>query len=586
MPGTEWKSRRRSVAGARRSRRTAVAGAALAAVVAATTVACSSDEEPLHSIGYAVDNTVTTYNANTVDGAASGARQAFARVLPGFGYVGPSGRVISDTDIGTATAVPGDPFTVQYRFAPDSVYSDGVPMSCDDLVLTWAAASGRFTAPDESGAEVALFDAARRGGYADIERIDCQPGSKEATAVFRPGRGVSDWKVLFGATELMPAHIAAREAGVADLVGAINGNDLDAVRRIAEFWNTGWSLGPGEFDPARFPSAGPYRIESYTVEDGLTLVANERWWGNTAGTDRIVVWPRGTEAAEAAEDGRIHVVDVGEGAWAALGGLGESVATSTGVSRNLEQLVLATGGVFENPAARRAFASCVPRDRLFDELGASSDAAGSTGPVSSRILPPDSSLYGQTAGAAERYGAADLDAARSEREASGQDRMRVRVGYLGPDERRARTVAVIAESCSDAGIEIVDAGSETFTPSLLSSGEVDAVLAGSVAAAGAGGTADMTEARAALHSGAGSNIGNFRNGRVDEILDTLLVTRDNAAIAGLAVEAEQILWAEMPTLPLFSQPRTIGFAPGLRAGVPNPATAGTGWNMDRWILTG
>ena len=57
------------------------------------------------------------------------------------------------------------------------------------------------------------------------------------------------------------------------------------------------------------PSAGPYRIESYTAEDGLVLVANERWWGNRPATDTIVVWPRGTAASTASEDGRIHVVD-------------------------------------------------------------------------------------------------------------------------------------------------------------------------------------------------------------------------------------------------------------------------------------
>ncbi len=190
MPVTEWIQRTHTSRPEGRPRR-AVVGITLA-VVAAATLSCGAEEERVHSIGYAIDNTVTTYNANTVDGAASGARQAFTRVLPGFGYVAPSGYVVSDTDIGTATAVPGDPFTVQYRLSPDSVYSDGVPMSCDDLVLTWAAGSGRFSEPDESGATVNVFDSSLRGGYADIERVECQPGSKEATVVFKGGRGDAD----------------------------------------------------------------------------------------------------------------------------------------------------------------------------------------------------------------------------------------------------------------------------------------------------------------------------------------------------------------------------------------------------------
>ncbi|MEE2032723.1 ABC transporter substrate-binding protein [Rhodococcus chondri] len=585
MPVTDPIQRTQSSSRSRWPWRIATAGAA-AVVLAVTTVACSTEDEPLPSIGYAIDNTVTSYNANTVDGAASGAPQALGRVLPGFGYVGPSGRVVADTDIGTATAMPGEQLTVQYRLSPNSVYSDGVPMSCDDLVLTWAAASGKFTAPDESGAQLNVFDSARRGGYADIERIDCQAGSKDATVVFRQGRGDTDWKSLFGATELLPAHVAARVAGVPDLVGAVNGGDLDAVRRIADFWNTGWTLTPGDLDLTLFPSAGPYRVESYTADEGLVLVANERWWGNRPATDRIVVWPRGTDAAAAAEDGRIQVVDSGEGALRQALNLGEAVDSRTVVSRNLEQLVLATSGVFEAAEARRAFALCVPRMQLFDELGAAGDEDGVSGPVASRLLAPDSPLYPGVVGTASRYAKADVEAARGEREASNQDRMEVRIGYLGPDERRSRTVELIAQSCRDAGIEVVDAGSETFVPSQLSAGDVDAVLAGTAAVAGAGGSADMQRAREALNSAAGSNIGGYTNGRIDEILDALLITGDSATIAGLAAEGEAILWSDMPTVPLFAQPRTVGFAPGMRAAVVNPTTAGAGWNMDRWILGG
>ncbi|MEE2056280.1 ABC transporter substrate-binding protein [Rhodococcus artemisiae] len=584
MAASERNERRPHTRRSRFSRRMVVVGAALAAA-AATTVACSTEEEPLPSIGYMIDNTVTGYNANTVDGAASGAPQALARVLPGFGYVGPAGRVIADTDIGTATAVPGEQLTVQYRLSPGSVYSDGVPMSCDDLVLTWAAASGRFTESDESGAESNLFDAALRGGYADIERIDCAPGSKDATVVFRPGRGDTDWRSLFGATALMPSHVAARASGVTDLVGVLTGDDADAVRPIAEFWNTGWTLTPGALDPTLLPSSGPYRIESYTAEDGLVLVANERWWGNPPGTDRIVVWPRGTAAQTAAEEGQVQVVDSADGALGHTSALGETVDAATVVSRNLEQLILATNGVFENPAARRALASCVPRQQLFDELGAATDDERS-GPVGSRLLPIGSPLYPLVSGPSERFDTADLDVARTERERSGQERIQVRIGYTAPDMRRARTVELIAQSCRDAGIDVVDAGSETFLPSQLDSGEIDAVLSGTAGVSGAGGRADMEDARSALNSRAGSNIGGYANGRIDEILAGLLVAGDNATVLGLAEEGERILWDEMPTLPLFLQPRTIGFAPNMHSAVANPTAAGAGWNMDRWILTG
>ena len=96
----------------------------------------------------------------------------------------------------------------------------------------------------------------------------------------------------------------------------------------------------------------------------------------------------------------------------------------------------------------------------------------------------------------------------------------------------------------------------------------------------------MEDARGALSSRAGSNIGGYAIGRIDEILDGLLVAGDNATVLGLVEEGERILWDELPTLPLFLQPRILGFAPNMHAAVGNPTTAGAGWNMDRWILTG
>ncbi|MGB6071973.1 MAG: peptide-binding protein, partial [Rhodococcus sp. (in: high G+C Gram-positive bacteria)] len=55
-----------------------------ASVGAVSITACSSPEDKVPSIGYSFDNVVNTYNARTVDGAASGARQAFTRVQVGF----------------------------------------------------------------------------------------------------------------------------------------------------------------------------------------------------------------------------------------------------------------------------------------------------------------------------------------------------------------------------------------------------------------------------------------------------------------------------------------------------------------------
>jgi peptide/nickel transport system substrate-binding protein len=561
-------------------RRTA-ALAAVAIVAGASLSACSSPEDKVPSIGYAIDNTITTYNAGTTAGSVSGAPQALSRVLPGFTYLGPEGVPLADTDIGTAATVPGDTLTVAYTLSPASVWSDGVPMGCEDLVLAWAARNGK--ARNAEGAP--LFDAASTGGYADIDRIDCATGSKNALVHFAAGRNYVDWRSLFGATALMPAHVASRVANVPDLPVAAAQNDTASLERVAQMWNTGWNLTPGQFDPADFPSAGPYRIESYTAEDGLVLVPNDAWWGRAPETERIVVWPNGTDIAAKVSSSDVEIVDSSAGA-ASPSGFTDTVAPGWGI----EQLVFATSGVFQNPAARRAFASCVPRTQLFDDAGSpgydSATAGGrGSGVVDSRVTVPGSLVYPTVAATAgDRYLQPDAAAASAGFAGAGVPNPTVRIGYLAPDDTRRGLVAAIASACQAAGVTVVDAGSDRFQPTDLGSGQVDAILTGTAGQAGATGSALGEADRFALRTGQAVNFGRYSNGRIDAIVDQLAVDDSDATQAAVGTEAENILWNDMPTLPLFNAPRKTSTASGVENVMFNPTTAGTGWNMDRWVL--
>ncbi|MEU2122222.1 ABC transporter substrate-binding protein [Nocardia niwae] len=560
-------------------------GALAAGTLAAGLMVGCSSKNQVPSIGYATDATIATYNGGSTLGASSGSPAVFSRVLTGFFYTGPDGQQVADTDFGTAKEVPGESQTIQYRLNPDGVYSDGVPTSCDDLVLAWAARSGRYTKPGDRG-PVPLFDAASTSGYDAIERVDCQPGSRDATVVFRPGRRYLPWRTLFTAGELMPAHIAARVANVPNVVSALQTGDPNALGRIAEFWNTGWTIPPdGRLDLSRFPSSGPYRIESFGSEDGLVLVANERWWGNKPATGRIVVWPKTFDLKKKVGDNAVGVLDIGAQSVKDLNLNGFSVQTLPG--RGVEQLVLATGGVFASVEARRAFALCLPRQTLFDKLGKAPDAPKTglgSGPLNAHVVQQDSLFYPAVIGASKNYSGGDVTNATRAVAASGAPNPTVRIGYVAPDDRRAQTVALIAEACKPAGITVVDAGAPDFTPARLTEGKVDAVLGSTAAAPGPAGSLAGVAATSALRTGSGLNFGRFGNGRYDAITDQLGADDNSAVQLNLLTEAENLLWAELPSIPLFATPRTIAFGKGLRNGIAAPTQAGSGWNMDRWVL--
>nr|WP_221333489.1 ABC transporter substrate-binding protein [Nocardia transvalensis] len=545
---------------------------------------CGSKNQ-VPSIGYAVDAVLASYNGGSTLGANSGAAGVFARVLTGFYYTGPDGQPIADTDYGTAKEVPGETQTIQYRLNPDGKYSDGVATSCDDLVLEWAARSGRFTKPAPGG-PIPVFDAASTAGYSDIERVECQPGSKDATVVFRPNRRVLAWRTLFNAGDLMPAHIAAKAAGVPNVVAAVQAGDPNALDRLAQFWNTGWTLSAGKIDTDVLPASGPYRIESYSDSDGLVLVKNEKWWGNPARTPRVVVWPKNTDLKQKVSDKAVGVVDIGAGSVKDLTLDGFSVEQVPG--RGAEGLTLSTAGVFASADARRAFALCVPRQALFDKFGHpgfDNKSGLGSGTLNSRTVQADSVYYPAITGPADKYRTGDPAAAQKALSSAGVQNPTIRIGYRAPDDRRAQTVAAIADSCRAAGVTVIDAGAPDFVATQLGEGKVDAVLGSTAAAPGPAGSLPGVEATAALRTGEGLNFGHFGNGRYDAIADQLAADDNSGTVLGLSTEAENLLWSEMPSIPLFNTPRTIAFGDGMEDGIVNPAKAGAGWNMDRWVLS-
>lgn len=544
--------------------RTAVTAATLSVVTAMSLAACSGSSAD--EIDYAVDGTLTTYNTNTVAGAASAGPQAFARALTGFAYHGPEGQMVADNDFGSVSVVGRAPLVLDYVISDKAVYSDGKPITCDDLVLAWGAQSGRFPG----------FDAASRAGYRDIASVDCAPGQKRARVSFAQDRGFLDYGHLFAATSLMPSHVIADELGLGDggVATALQNGDQPTIDRISKAWNTIWDLKP-DLDLKKFPSSGPYRIDSVSEDGVVVLVANDKWWGTPAITNRIAVWPRGADIQERVNQGSFDVVDIESGSSGLLN-LPDDYVSMESPSAGIEQLIFAPGGPLAAPSARRAVALCTPRDVI------ARNAA--TPIINSRLSPvtDDAFSAAENVGEAAQFGVANPDAARA---ALNNKPLTVRIGYQTPNARLAATVGAIAKSCAAAGITVQDAGSATAGPVALRNNELDGLLGGTGGAAGSGSSGSSAIDAYAFHSGNGNNLPGYVNERVDGIIDAQAVTADPKELARLAGEGAPILWNDMPTLPLYRQQRTVLTSTKMYAVSSNPTRWGAGWNMDRWKLS-
>jgi peptide/nickel transport system substrate-binding protein len=521
---------------------------------------CSSSAAK--DIAYAVDGTLVSYNTNTVAGAASSGPQAFARALTGFGYHGPDGQIVGDHDFGSISIVGKAPLVLDYQIADNAVYSDGKPITCDDMVLAWAAQSGRWPS----------FDGASRAGYSDIVGVDCVAGQKKARVTFGTDRSVVDYAQLFSATTMMPSHVIADELGT-DVTAAIQNNDGPTVDRIAQTWNTTWDLKPG-VDVKRFPSSGPYKLDSVRSDGAVVLVANDRWWGAKPVTQRITVWPRGADIQDRINKGSFDVVDIAAGSSGTVN-IPDGYQRSESPSAGIEQLIYAGQGPMAAPPARRALSLCTPRDQI---------AQNASAPIANSRLSADTDdAFGtaESAAEADQFTRSDPVGARA---ALKNAPLTVRIGYQAPNARLAATVGAIARACAPAGIRVQDVASDSTGPLTLKSGQLDVLLASTGGATGSGSTGSSAFDAHELRSGNGNNLSGYANAQVDGIIDTLTVTADPKEVSRLVTDGARVLWAELPTLPLYRQQRTLITSKKMYAVNSNPTRWGAGWNMDRWVL--
>ncbi len=161
----------------------------------------------------------------------------------------------------------------------------------------------------------------------------------------------------------------------------------------------------------------------------------------------------------------------------------------------------------------------------------------------------------------------------------------MRIGYQSPNARLAATVGAIAKACALAGITVQDAASDTVGPLSLRDNKIDVLIASTGGAAGTGSTGSSTMDAYDLHTGNGNNLSGYSNERIDGIIASMAVIADPKELSRLLGEGGSILWADMPTLPLYRQQRTLLTSKKMYAVSSNPTRWGAGWNMDRWVLS-
>ena len=238
-----------------------------------------------------------------------------------------------DTTIATsAEVVATEPFTVSYELNLEAAWSSNAPIAAEDFVYLW----------QRMRAEPGVADAA---GYQLITDVRSRAGGKAVDVVF--AHPYPAWQELFG--NLLPAHLLKDAPG--SWVGATTGG-LPA-------------------------SGGPFRIITVDRARGLVeLARNDLYWDTPAVLDTLVLRRSGdveTVAGLASGDVDIALREADEGIRTALVGLQPAPHTQTAPQPVVVQLGMrGDGGPLADPRARQGLAALIDREAV--RAGVSPDA--------------------------------------------------------------------------------------------------------------------------------------------------------------------------------------------------------------------
>ena len=214
---------------------------------------------------------------------------------------------------------------VTYEINPEAAWYDGTPITWEDFHWQWRASNGT----DED------YIIGSSNGYEAIESVERGTHDREVIVTFADP--FADWQSIF-----LPVYPAS-------------------TNRSPEIFNEGWKDRP-------LTTAGPFKVDDINrTTQTITLVPNEKWWGNPPKLDRIVFRAIDVSAQiDALANGEIDAMDIGPDAnqyRRALGIAGIEIRSAGGP--NFRHLTInATTPVLSDVRVRRALAMGIDREAI------------------------------------------------------------------------------------------------------------------------------------------------------------------------------------------------------------------------------
>lgn len=189
------------------------------------------------------------FNPLHIDGNTGDNNSVLRPTMPRAFRIGADGSATVNTDYFTSVELTGtDPQVVTYTINPKAVWSDGTPITWEDIRSQINATSGKDDA----------FAIAATNGSDRVAKVERGVDDRQAVITF--AKPWSDWQGMFAGTSMLVPKSSTENP---------------------EVFNRGQLTAPG-------PSAGPFIVSN--LDRGakrITLTRNPKWWGTPPLLDSI-----------------------------------------------------------------------------------------------------------------------------------------------------------------------------------------------------------------------------------------------------------------------------------------------------------
>jgi peptide/nickel transport system ATP-binding protein len=476
------------------------------------------------------------YNSLNIDGNTGDMFALLKPTMPRAFIIGSDGSATVNHDYFTNVELTGtNPQVVTYTINPKAVWSDGTPITWEDLASQFKATSGKDKA----------YTIGSPNGMDRVGSVTRGVDDRQAIMTF--ASNYADWKGIFAGNGILYPK---------------------SVTSTPEAFNDGFRNRPT-------PSAGPFIISAIDkTAQRVTLTRNPKWWGATPRLDSITYLVLDDAARLPALQSKAidatSLVTLDEMAIARRTG-GISIRRAPGLSWSHFTFNGAPGSILSDPALRRAIAKGIDRQTIANVTQRGLVDTPAT--LNNHIYVAGQKGY-QDNSAVLAY---NPELAKAELDALGwtmngqfreKDGRQLVVRDVLYDAQTTRQTAQIAQNTlAQIGVRLdldVKTGNGFFSQ-YITVGDFD------VAQFAWGADAFPLSGLTQIYLSTGeSNFGRTGSPKIDAKIDETLAELDPAKTRVLANELDELIWAQAGSLPLIQSAGNVA----VRSNLANFGAAG------------